>query len=239
MSDSDHQRNAAGEAFRRRVAAAVTPRGSGWGYEQAAEKAAAEARTRQRAPNWDFWRQMVTAPVWQAVALSLNTDPDQNPPTALDCFPTGFEMRLRIAENHLLRRQSLKAVNLGIGGPMYAIIDLAEFTAWAKGLGWELPENLPWHIPSTDESANADVTQANADTIAAHWPWGHHSTALLGHLAAAAQHWWVNFDPSDKTTAPTNQQVSNWLQSRDVGKAMADKMATILRLDGLPSGPRK
>ncbi|WP_148210985.1 hypothetical protein [Methylibium petroleiphilum] len=70
------------------------------------------------------------------------------------------------------------------------------------------------------------------------WPWGHHETALLGHLAAAARHWWANFDPSDKTTAPTNQQVAEWLQARGVAKSMADKIATILRADGLPPGPR-
>ena len=70
------------------------------------------------------------------------------------------------------------------------------------------------------------------------WPWGHYETELLGHLAAAARHWWANFDPSDKTTAPTNQQVAEWLQTRGVAKSMADKIATILRADGLPTGPR-
>lgn len=70
------------------------------------------------------------------------------------------------------------------------------------------------------------------------WPWGHYETALLGKLAEAAQHWWKNFDPSDNTTAPTNQQVSEWLQQRGVSQGVADKMATILRADGLPTGPR-
>jgi hypothetical protein len=57
-------------------------------------------------------------------------------------------------------------------------------------------------------------------------------------LAAAVQRWWVNFDPADNTTAPTNRQVSEWLQERQVGKAMAEKMATMLRADQLPTGPR-
>lgn len=67
---------------------------------------------------------------------------------------------------------------------------------------------------------------------------GGHRTTLLVHLAVASRHWWANFDPSDNTTAPTNQTVSDWLVLRGIGKVMADKMATILRADGLPKGPR-
>jgi hypothetical protein len=79
----------------------------------------------------------------------------------------------------------------------------------------------------------------SVDNAAHPWPWGRHHTKLLGALRAAAAKFWVNFDPSDNTTAPTNEQVSAWLQSQGVGKAMADKMATILRADGVPPGPRK
>ena len=70
------------------------------------------------------------------------------------------------------------------------------------------------------------------------WPWGKHETELLRHLDAAARRWWVHLDPSDNTTAPTNAAVSEWLQARGVSKVMADKMATMLRSDGLPTGPR-
>lgn len=70
------------------------------------------------------------------------------------------------------------------------------------------------------------------------WPWGAHETELLRHLAAAASRWWANFDPNDATTAPTNDAVSAWLQERGVSKSLSDKMATILRADDLPPGPR-
>jgi len=80
---------------------------------------------------------------------------------------------------------------------------------------------------------------ADPSSSAGPWPWGTYETKYLRELAAAAQCWWVNFDPDDNTTAPTNEQVSNWLQARGtVGKSLADKMATILRADGLPTGPR-
>jgi hypothetical protein len=73
------------------------------------------------------------------------------------------------------------------------------------------------------------------------WPWGHHHTELLGHLDAAARRYWgVNYDPADITTASTNATVSEWLQSeRKVSRTMADSIASILRPDGLPTGPRK
>lgn len=74
--------------------------------------------------------------------------------------------------------------------------------------------------------------------MAGRWPWGSHETELLQHLASAAQRWWANFDPTDNTTAPTNETVSEWLQERGVSKRTADTMATILRADDLPTGPR-
>jgi hypothetical protein len=72
------------------------------------------------------------------------------------------------------------------------------------------------------------------------WPWGNHHTELLGHLAAAAQRYWVKYDPTDATTAPTNKDVAEWLiANHKVSQKMADAIASMLRPDGLPTGPRK
>lgn len=70
------------------------------------------------------------------------------------------------------------------------------------------------------------------------WPWGKHETKLLQHLASAARHWWANYDPTDSTTAPTNESVSLWLKDRGVSMRAAEIMAMILRADGVPPGPR-
>lgn len=75
--------------------------------------------------------------------------------------------------------------------------------------------------------------------ITTQWPWGEHSTSLLGLLAAAASRFWLRYDASDPSTAPTNQQVSDWLVERKVSRNVADVVATLLRADGLPTGPRK
>lgn len=66
-----------------------------------------------------------------------------------------------------------------------------------------------------------------------------HSTQLLEHLAAAAERFWKNYDPTDYTTAPTNETVAAWLMERGVAGRVADIMAQILRADGIPPGPRK
>ncbi|MDO9277150.1 MAG: hypothetical protein Q7U05_01125 [Polaromonas sp.] len=83
-----------------------------------------------------------------------------------------------------------------------------------------------------------DLTNSNRMTG---WPWGSHHTELLGHLAAAARRYWGdNYDPLDTSTAPTNATVSEWLQTKHkVSRTMADSIASILRPDGLPTGPRK
>lgn len=89
------------------------------------------------------------------------------------------------------------------------------------------------------EQANEAHSARPAEPQGLDWPWGPHSTNLLRHLAGAARRFWANFDPSDISTAPTNEQVATWLQAKGVSQRNADAMATILRADGLPTGPRR
>lgn len=87
-------------------------------------------------------------------------------------------------------------------------------------------------------SFNRDITESK-EICPSRWPWGTHTTIALGHVEAAARRYWMNYDPSDETSAPTNTTVSDWLQKeRKVSKAMADSIASILRVDGLKTGPR-
>jgi hypothetical protein len=86
----------------------------------------------------------------------------------------------------------------------------------------------------TEASAIADAKPAS------HWPWGNHHTETLGHLEAAAHKWWTLYEPSDPTTAPTNETVATWLHSeRGISKEKARAIASMLRADGLPTGPRR
>lgn len=73
----------------------------------------------------------------------------------------------------------------------------------------------------------------------AKWPWGSHHTELLGQLEAAATRFWTLYDPADPTTAPTNEMVATWLRDeKGVSKEKAQAIASILRADGLRTGPR-
>lgn len=89
------------------------------------------------------------------------------------------------------------------------------------------------------EPEQVDPGQVDLVQSSAAWPWGKYETMLLRKLAAATYRFWVNYDPTDMTTAPTNAQVITWLKSQGVAERTAEVMATILRVDGLPTGPRK
>lgn len=71
------------------------------------------------------------------------------------------------------------------------------------------------------------------------YPWGDHNTRLLTKLSDAAIALWSRYDPLDPSTAPTNEQVQDWLITRNVPKRIAETMATMLRADGLKMGRRK
>lgn len=70
------------------------------------------------------------------------------------------------------------------------------------------------------------------------WPWGDYHTENLGHIESAIKKFWVNFDPSDNTTAPTNETVIAWLKERGLSENLAKSIASIIRADGLPTGKR-
>jgi hypothetical protein len=94
----------------------------------------------------------------------------------------------------------------------------------------------PYLLAATRER----VPQAHRHSApATDWPWGAHETELLWMLAAAAERFWKLYDPNDPTTAPKNDVVVAWLKKQGVAERNAQVMATILRADGLPTGPRK
>lgn len=118
---------------------------------------------------------------------------------------------------------------------------LQEFEGEQEGYypAGRLPESAIFALSHDDLVELLGGTQvARPSEKASPWPWGSHRTKLLSHLDAAARRFWVNFDPSDSSTAPTNEQVSSWLQTNGVSQRNADVMASILRADGLPTGPR-
>jgi hypothetical protein len=104
----------------------------------------------------------------------------------------------------------------------------AELSRWLNAIGMK-------SIYMFDHS-QAAISQ----TPCGRWPWGNHHTELLGHLDATARRYWQNYDPTDTTTAPINKDVAEWLvNERKLSQKMAESIASMLRPDGLPTGPRK
>ncbi|MDR3369061.1 hypothetical protein [Rhodoferax sp.] len=100
------------------------------------------------------------------------------------------------------------------------------------------------HFPSKyqfeNKAAPATEPLSAKSELSSGWPWGNHHTELLGHLEATARKFWVNYDPTDATTAPVNKNVAEWLRTeRKVSQKMAEAIASMLRPDDLPTGPRK
>lgn len=101
---------------------------------------------------------------------------------------------------------------------------------------WRETERLSGMLVSTAYEG----TPETKPTPLNRWPWGSYTTRNLEHLEAATKQFWVLYDPSDPTTAPTNARVIEWLRTkRGVTTATAEKIASILRDEKLPTGPRK
>ena len=105
-------------------------------------------------------------------------------------------------------------------------VELTEFTTWLRKLGHKIPDDYPWSTGKLIGSAFQ-------------WPWGTYQTKDLQLLAQAADKFWKNYDPTDHSTAPTNETVIAWLEEKSVSRRKAEVMASMLRADDLPTGPRK
>jgi len=92
------------------------------------------------------------------------------------------------------------------------------------------------NVESRYQFDRVEVTKAGAKGTV--WPWGSHHTELLGVLEAAANQFWVGYDPKHPKTAPKNETVIAWLLERGISASMANAIATMLRHNDLKSGPR-
>lgn len=183
-------------------------------------------------PVWSQWERKRKAKLWQAIALLYELEPARlespgSPGTLGPLFvqpPPKFDSLLGLAKTGigagLLKPDKLDPEHLE-----ESEVDLTVFASWAAATGLAFPEGFPWQ-----PEMNLQVTG---------WPWGRHETQLLRKLAGAADLFWKNYQPDDPTSAPTNEQVIEWLVDQKVARRTAEIMATILRADGLSPGPRK
>jgi len=201
-----------------------------------------------------FWAKM---PIWtldEAISLSLGKDPrvvnwdsvngggEQYVLAALikSLFPKDYAQRRELVRRALSVRDLVDPIRPEV------------YLVWAQSTFDSVPTELVEQVRArgkhmadmhalTVRVAELEAQLATNGTVTNDgWPWGGYETKLLRKLAAAAQRYWVNYDPSAPDTAATNQTVSDWLQSeQEVSDRVAEIMAQILRADGLRPGPRK
>ena len=192
--------------------------------------------------DWSLWLNLQKVQIWQAVALSLGRDPDRMQEVPLDARAVrnegAYEAEDCCFENQeehqeFGRRLRICASKFGGRAQWHRdLVELAQVVSLAQQIGWELPPEL-----GMTHAAGIAVSAA-LPAPTGPWPWGKHETKLLRELEAAARRFWLNYDPSDQTTAPKSEQVVSWLECRGVSKRSAEAIATLLRADGLPLGPR-
>lgn len=186
-----------------------------------------------RKPQWDTWKSVKQIRLWQAIALACDLDPsnfqlfDTPQLSRMMKHPTKqFEDLLDMAKGAIGAGRILKLHSKSNEGLEESEVRLSNFASWLNTVPHQIPAEFPW--------SPEPITFNNLD-----WPWGRHETDLLRKLAAAADRFWKNYDPNDPSTAPTNQQVIDWLKEQGVATRTAEVIASILRADGLSTGPRK
>lgn len=116
-------------------------------------------------PKWEKWRHMRDVELWEAVALSVNLEPDELPVYlgAYDRFgdnpfkicPSEFLWRLQIANSNGGNALPIKPVHTL---KARCLVDLPTFGAWASSLWRDLPVDFPvlTNTPPEDDSARRD-----------------------------------------------------------------------------------
>ena len=101
-----------------------------------------------RKPNWNKWRHVPQAKVWEAVALSLNIDPDRvrhnKDSWMIDAHlfneDKQFDDRIFVVGRNLGKALNPKLITMG--KPEDCSVEITQFVDWAMSLPWEMPEEL-------------------------------------------------------------------------------------------------
>lgn len=184
-------------------------------------------------PDWPQWTRFRVLPLWQAVSLACDLAPSNLetfgpnadlPLGLLASLPSAFKECLDLARS-AVASGTLRVVPAPGKEMSYAEVEMAHFASWLRTIRHQVPESFPW----TPEALRP---------VGHQWPWGSHSTKGLNLLAQAADRFWKNHDPRDISTAPKNQDVIDWLVSQGMSKRTSEVVASLLRPDELPTGPR-
>lgn len=187
-----------------------------------------------RKPNWNKWKLIPNAKIWEVAALSLDIDPDKvkhNPQGWMaNAFTTlegqDFKDRVEVITANAMNDKSslLYLVTLNQGGVEYCEISIANFAKWAISKSLSLPSELAV-LASKEGEAIKSVVEKSLNEKATHA----NVSDKLAILNQASTKFWANADSNDNNTHPLNSTVAAWLIEREFTQTLADKGATIIR----------
>jgi hypothetical protein len=226
-----------------RRADAVAPDDEDGGQDMGLSEMLAGAKTvkaifeaqRDRTVDWGRWGSMVDATIQETVCLSMNVSPDAFRAGGLGDrdLLNEFHRRHAIVTNHV-KNGRIRANVRGIGvNNLYHPI-LVDFAAWVlREMDWP---PLPTEFPGV-RALLAEAQTPKAAPSLGPWPWGVYETPNLKYLAMAAKQFWS--DGYNRDSAPTNDDVAEWLEAQGASQRTAVIIAQILRPPDVPFGPRK
>lgn len=189
---------------------------------------------------WEAWVLHVELRLWQAVALACEIEPSSLPAEGVWAHaPEGTTCK----RFHGQYQAALSAVSAGVlkvKAPSQFMsswtVDVGDFVEWARRVGLELS-------PVLELAASRHVAPQHS-LADGRWPWGDYETRLLRWVAVAVRRFWVNYDPSDRSTAPTEKVVVQWLlahqekMGEELSGREAQLIAQLVKADSVGPGPR-
>lgn len=124
-------------------------------------------------PNWGKWSRMLDVELWQAVALTLNFEPEELP-VYLGAYEQLGDNPFKICPQDFLERLEIANSQGGVALPLKPVhalkarclVDLLTFGAWAANVWKDLPQDFPGvaNKSPADDSARRDfLSWMNSD----------------------------------------------------------------------------
>jgi len=186
-----------------------------------------------RTPNWSKWRLMPAVKIWEAVALSLDIEPEKvkhNPygwmaETHLFDESQEFKDRLEVAKARRTEINSIpRAINMSDSSSNF--VGLWDFGQFALQIGWCLPTAFS-DVPQEKGKVVSVIEQPKSEPTMQE-----HFTHDLQLLIQASNYFWKNADRTDKESMAkkSNSEVANWLVKQGFSSlSLALKGASIIR----------
>lgn len=137
------------------------PFNSGGGAMGSGRRGSRVRKDETRRADWELWSFMPRCEPWQAVALSLDLEPPEYD-SSVRGWPAEYERRLKITAANI----EGKNIQGSVSTPRKSTsnnpctVELHLFGAWAKSLGWTLPDSFPVSPPNKTAPAIFDKASA-------------------------------------------------------------------------------